>query len=118
MTDIECDDCGSLNPEGADQCELCGASLEEEKARKVRRKNLLLAPLAWGTAAVLLFGVIYISSAWWLARMQRPLHRRPSSMDLFSILNDSAGIALASGVVTLLVLGGVFVAKVWRSGDE
>jgi hypothetical protein len=41
-----------------------GGAAAEEKARKKRLEHLIVGPLAWCTAAVVLFGFVYISSAW------------------------------------------------------
>lgn len=55
MTDLTCDDCGTINSEYRDDCKLCGESLREEEARREKRGLIFLLP-----AAVLLTGLVCI----------------------------------------------------------
>lgn len=71
MNDLVCDDCGTLNPKGARECELCGASLEEEREEAERASLVgllfgavvatILSFVGGAVAAKLL--VIYIGEA-------------------------------------------------------
>ncbi len=53
MSELECDDCGTMNREGAKACELCGESLEEEVERKKYGNPWVLGPMAIGATLLL-----------------------------------------------------------------
>jgi predicted nucleic acid-binding Zn ribbon protein len=46
MSELECDDCGTINPEGATACELCGESLIEEQERAKLGNPMILFVVA------------------------------------------------------------------------
>lgn len=56
MSDLVCDDCGTINSDRLDWCGLCGESLSEERAR--RRSKQLLVSL--GVALVVTFFLMVV----------------------------------------------------------
>lgn len=64
MGKITCDDCGTVNDDIMADCELCGASLHEEKEAREEKTQKMLAPIAWGGLALLMTGVFFAQLLW------------------------------------------------------
>ena len=64
MSQIECDDCGTLNAEGATVCELCGASLMEERERAKAGHPVILFVVATAMTALLFVLPGVVLSMW------------------------------------------------------
>lgn len=69
MTDrLECDDCGTLNLLMAKHCSLCGASLEEEEAR--RREGDPRIMLAVAVLSTIVTATVSLAAIAWFTVMR------------------------------------------------
>ncbi|MGM0557430.1 MAG: zinc finger Ran-binding domain-containing protein [Myxococcota bacterium] len=109
MARLTCDDCGTLNSPHRSTCELCGASLSEEKREQSNASNPLLAPFAWGFAAAALFGFFFLSSAWFSAKYNSPSTRHVSGIELFGALNNPGEHVVSAAIFTAIALVGGFL---------
>ena len=107
MGKITCDDCGTVNDDVLGDCELCGASLREEKERREERIQKLLAPVAWTGLAVLIAGFLFVSFLWSSARYQDGLHDRTTGLDVFEVLQGSGGLLVGLAVAGAVVFVGL-----------
>jgi hypothetical protein len=109
MPRLTCDDCGTLNGAHRSTCELCGASLSDEKREQSSSSNPLLAPFAWGFAALVLFGFFFLSSAWMTAKFESTGHRNVTGVEFFGALNNPGEHVVWAAIFTGVVLLGRFL---------
>lgn len=64
VEELECDDCGSLNPAHAKSCSLCGASLSEELERAKAGPTWLFACATLGVTALCVGTPGFLLYAW------------------------------------------------------
>jgi uncharacterized protein (DUF983 family) len=103
MEEITCDDCGTLNEARRDQCELCGASLDEEKERRERWGQLLMLPVGY----VFISGMVFVSIVDF-ATISEDTGRHRSILDVFGALHRGGwSMVLTSMIVGAIITGGL-----------